>query len=896
MSGNPPFAPPRRDFIGKPAPPGYVAGIGRGATGFTTRSDIGPAREAAAAATAAAVAASAARLQLASSSSAGDESGSMGPPRKVPKKQNNDDDDEDEYLNESNYDDFAGYGGSLFNKDPYEDDDEEADKIYEQIDKHLDERGKALREAKTRQELERYRQERPKIQQQFSDLKASLKEVTESEWMSIPVVGDARNRKKRVMRQDKFTPVPDSLLAHQARIASGGEKLVYIDPKTVNDGLNSMDDDDEDANVDRLNEDQDNTDPESGKKMLRPNSTLALGDDRRLNIGEMSEFRSDYMSIKYSSLNANQLAINSQKADPQDYLTNLQSMVKSQITDASKLKDYREEFAAIRAANPTFENAWIISVRLEEAAGKIQAAKDLILRACEQCPKSADIWCEAIRLHSQDRSKKLIGEAIKANPRSEKLWIKAADLESEEDEKRKIYEKARDFVPKSVLLWKKSVELEGKNPTRARDLLREAVMCCPKAVDLWLALVKLEPYKKAREILIQKSKEFPAERSIWITAAKLEEAAGEKLLVGSIISASLEQLKKNGVEIKRVDWFREAVDAAKGNFTVTCHEIIKNIIGWNIGDQEDKLKIWLDDAQKFVANQSIDCAREVFKAIVSDKSYCRTESVWLAYADFERQHGNESTLIDGVLRQAVKSNNSSKSETLWLMLANERKRHLEETRQILSNALDANPDSEKIIIAAVEVECENGNYKEARRILADACMSAKTAQLVMKASKLEWSLGNLEEATRMLKAGTEEYKDYAEFYIMLGEIDEQRGDFEQAKQSYSAGLKFNPTSVRLWINMAKLEEKLGLHAKARSRLETARLRNPKVPILWLEAALLETRIHQAKNKVKGAPNVATSQRPEIVTTLLAKGIRECKDHPDLGLLLAEQDALTKRKY
>lgn len=35
-----------KDFIGKPAPPNYVAGLGRGATGFTTRSDIGPAREA----------------------------------------------------------------------------------------------------------------------------------------------------------------------------------------------------------------------------------------------------------------------------------------------------------------------------------------------------------------------------------------------------------------------------------------------------------------------------------------------------------------------------------------------------------------------------------------------------------------------------------------------------------------------------------------------------------------------------------------------------------------------------------------------------------------------------------------------------------------------------------
>jgi pre-mRNA-processing factor 6 len=36
----------KKHFMGIPAPLGYVAGVGRGATGFTTRSDIGPARDA----------------------------------------------------------------------------------------------------------------------------------------------------------------------------------------------------------------------------------------------------------------------------------------------------------------------------------------------------------------------------------------------------------------------------------------------------------------------------------------------------------------------------------------------------------------------------------------------------------------------------------------------------------------------------------------------------------------------------------------------------------------------------------------------------------------------------------------------------------------------------------
>lgn len=35
----------QKPFLGQKAPSGYVAGLGRGATGFTTRSDIGPARD-----------------------------------------------------------------------------------------------------------------------------------------------------------------------------------------------------------------------------------------------------------------------------------------------------------------------------------------------------------------------------------------------------------------------------------------------------------------------------------------------------------------------------------------------------------------------------------------------------------------------------------------------------------------------------------------------------------------------------------------------------------------------------------------------------------------------------------------------------------------------------------
>ena len=66
---------------------------------------------------------------------------------------------------------FSGYGGSLFATAPYEADDLEADRVYDSIDVHMDTRRKERREIKFREEIEKFRKERPKIQQQFSDLK-----------------------------------------------------------------------------------------------------------------------------------------------------------------------------------------------------------------------------------------------------------------------------------------------------------------------------------------------------------------------------------------------------------------------------------------------------------------------------------------------------------------------------------------------------------------------------------------------------------------------------------------------------------------------------------------------------------------------------------------------------
>lgn len=54
-----------------------------------------------------------------------------------------------------------------------------------------------------------------------------LAEVSEEEWLSIPEVGDARNKRQRNPRYEKLTPVPDSFFSKHLQT---GENHTTVDP------------------------------------------------------------------------------------------------------------------------------------------------------------------------------------------------------------------------------------------------------------------------------------------------------------------------------------------------------------------------------------------------------------------------------------------------------------------------------------------------------------------------------------------------------------------------------------------------------------------------------------------------------------------------------------------
>eukprot|EP00050_Salpingoeca_kvevrii_P012075 m.20269 g.20269 ORF g.20269 m.20269 type:complete len:929 (-) comp3819_c0_seq1:89-2875(-) len=789
-------------FMNQEGPPGYVPGVGRGATGFTTRSDIGPARSAADA-----------------------------PDERHAKR---DGEDASENLNESNYDKFSGYGGSLFASGPYDNEDIEADRVYDAIDMRQDERRKEHRERRELQELAKYRTERPKIQQQFADLKRQLEDVTEDEWDNIPDVADIGKKMPKRKRVEKFTDASELFVRMAAE--RSGTAGALDDRQQKYGGLQT---------------------PMPGTQTLMPSYS---GD---LDLGEIGRARNTMMGVKLDQVSDS--VTGQTVVDPKSYVTDLNSLMPKNVGDIGDVKRGRMLLQSVRTTNPKHAPAWIASAGLEEVTGRIQAARNIIMKGCEECPNSEEIWLEAARLLPPEQAKAAIAQGARNVPKSVKIWICAAELESETDVKRRVFRKALEHVSDSVVLWKAAVDLESEE--NARILLGRAVECCPTSTELWLALANLETYEEAQKVLNRARKAIPSDRLIWIAGARLQEAAGHMERIDTLINRGITAIQKH-MQIgqdqwsqEREEWIKEAENCEKQGSIATAAAIISNIVGRGV-EEEDLKETWMEDADSLVARECYHCARAVYARALA--KFSDDEDIWLRSAFFEKEHGTAQSLDEHLL-QAVK--HCPQAETLWLMAAKSQwlAGDVSQARRTLEEAFGANENSEDIWLAAVKLESENNEFERARLLLAGAREKAKTARVWMKSARLDWVLGNIDEAERVLSKAVELHPDFDKLWMMQGQIKAQCGDFDAARAMYTQGRRQCPQSIPLWRLAAQLEVKCGNFTKARAILDKARLRIPKCPELWYES------IH-----VELAANLKANAE-----ALLARALQDC---PTSGLV------------
>jgi len=788
-----------------PVPTNYVAGLGRGATGFTTRSDIGPARAAPEPGAAGALGQQLGQSQLA----------------KKP--------DEDAQENPEKFDEFEGNDAGIFRTHFYDDDDREADEIWESVDNHMDERRRDRREARLKKEIEEYRANNPKITEQFADLKRKLTEVSEEEWDAIPDIGDYTIKKRP--KNQSFIPAPDTLLA---RAMAEKETQSSIDANKLR-GAGGL---------------------ETPMGSTPVTDLTAVGEGR----GTVLSLKLDRMADSVSGQTV---------VDPKGYLTDLKSMKISTDAEIGDIKKARLLLKSVISSNPAHAPGWIAAARLEEFAGKVAAARQFIQKGCEKCPKSEDVWLEAVRLQTPENAKAVLARGVQEIPTSVKLWMQAARLEEDPTRKQRVLRKALEHVPSSVKLWKMATELA--NEADARILLARAVECCPQHTELWLALARLENYENARKVLNRARETIPTEPGIWISAAKLEEAHGNEKFVPTILKRALKSLVANNVTIHRENWLKEAESAERAGSIHTCRAIVQTTIGYGV-DDEDRKRTWIADAEECIHRGAIETARAIYAFALT--VFPGKKSVWVRAAQLEKTSGTHETL-DALLRKAVTY--CPQAEILWLMGAKEKwvAGDIAAARAILQEAFAANPDSEEVWLAAFKLEFENHEPERARLILAKAREKGGTERMWMKGAIVERAMGNQEQQKELLRQGLSKYPLCWKMWLMSGQLEEEKGNMAGAREAYTLGLRKCPECVPLWAAAAATEEAAGNVTKARALLEQARLKNPKNPMLWLLAVRTELR----NNSTKAAES------------LMAKALQECTNS---GLLWAECVSMAPR--
>lgn len=776
------------------APENYVAGLGRGATGFTTRSDLGPAREG--------PSEEQMKEMLAKRAAA------IGQPAPsaygVTEKK--DDDEDDRYQDPE---DDTG----LFSSGAWDRDDDEAEAIWNQVDEKMDRRRKARREEREKKEREDYEAKNPKIQQQFADLKRALGSVTEEAWANLPEVGDMTGKTKRARearQNNRFYAVPDSVIASSA--ASG-----QLDTS------------------------------------IAPDSS----DGTMTNFASIGEAQKSALQVRLDSAAANtsgadSLSGTATNVDKRGYLTSLEKTALKGEVPVEDIKKARLLLESAVKTNLRNGPAHVALCRLEEVAGKLGTARKVIARGCELCPHSIDCWEENIRINSENiqNAKIIAAQAIKLNPRAVSLWASACKLESTASARKRVLRQALDHNPQSIQLWKDLVN-ETENAEEALLLLARAVEAVPLSEELWLAYSRLCPPDKAQAVLNAARKAIPTSSAVWVFAARLQEQLGNGNMIDRIMERAAKSLAKENAMLKREDWVHEAEKCEEDGAVLTCGAIIRATLAWGLDEDEDLKDIIMKDARDSIGRGKYETARAIYAYGI--RLFNQSKSLYQAAAELEKQHGTTESLLQ-ILEKATDACPSA--ESLWLLRAREiwNTGDQDGARTVLALAFRQS-SNENIYLKAVELEVNVQKYDLARQLLAQARAQAGTDRVYMKSAVLERNLGKLDDALDFVNQGLQLYPTKWKLHCMKGQIYEALSKLPEAQEAYQTGTRQCPKAIQLYVLLARLRERQGALVQARSTLDRGQLANPKSDVLLCENVRLERRAGQvqaAQNKMARA--------------------------------------------
>lgn len=723
----------RPAFLDQEAPEGYVAGIGRGATGFTTSADTG-----------------AVRLE------------------------NDFEDDEPKNDDER---------GLLARRGKSDAADEEADRIYEHVERRMAGKsrekssGNALQLVQTQAEDQQL--------SQFVDLKRDLSAVTADQWAALPEVGDLTRRNKRLRllekQQQRFYAVPDSVLS-----SLGSTQLNFSSISHGKDKILSQ----------RLDE-------------LLPQNSIETEAIEEPDAGTSSQI---------ADANRTRLVLNSlRKTAPNKASSWIASI---------RLEEQANDFAAAKRLAvqaclkvPQSDELWLESIRIHQKSLRSSyECKSIANTGLKFNPRSVALWLKLYELEAS----------------------------SDASARRKVLMRALENLPHVSQLWEKFV-LQEDDDTEKRKLLAKAVELCPLDWNLRYQLVQLSDYKESKALINEARKIMAGNPNIWVAALELEEHYNPEVLEHKLISMmkkALGEVASNAEESEpKTNWLEFARSAESAGHLKTCAAIV--LAAFSAHESGD-LAMWIHEAQKMSRSHK-NAATFIYQAILAEhqnntemwmllfdslkqdipslmEHYKRAIELNPGEVLFRLMYAKDLWIlvnnIEGAREVLQLANlDMSESEEIWLarIKLEIRNKQYKEAGLVFKLALEAlGHSSPRIWYKYVHYERFMYSIKEVtpdklREIVEDALDKFPENE------KLNLQMGQI---------------------LML-----ELGESHQARSSLSRSVKICPSSVALWTLLSNVEEfQFKNVLKARSTLDSALLKNPQSDILWVRKVCLELRV------------------------------------------------------
>ncbi|QLL32166.1 hypothetical protein HG536_0C03350 [Torulaspora globosa] len=832
----------RPSFLDQEPPPGYIPGIGRGATGFSTRGD------------------QAKKAQI---------------PKRLRPEENG-------FQVTKHANELTG--------EPLSKEAVEAEQIFAAIETRRSTRRKTTQSASENVNNQ--------IPRQFADLKRSLATVSEEEWLNLPDAGDLTRKNKRERLQDQLNRkeyvAPDTLInrgVNFTKLTEERERLlgrqldnsllerVSSDALAAGSDVISYLDELESSTANNLvNADE----AEEVKRMRMVLSSYRKADPMRPE-GWIASARLEEKACKFQKAKSimeeacavcpknDEVWLERVRLNSSDVML-CRALVADGIrfnpkslplwTEAIELENepFNKRRVVMKALHelPTSEKLWKQMAMLESDESERQR---IIRRAVELLPTSIDLWKELIKQQDYSDAKKSLNTAKKYLSTDYRLWILAVQIEERGDEEiagerlEKILVNGMTQLQKShsdpgLVEWlshAQALNADGMFPKAAvaivhaalsmEDLSQPSVM---KSIDdMRNSFVKITAYR----FLINKN---PGNHSFWMSLRTTCLQLGKQDLLYEVYEATLfhqaegyKTLKQNPTLslIYAKEVWKYGKDASKA---LDILERSTNVVPSHLDFWIAKLKVLCFSARFEEAKETFNCA---FQSL-STAEVPYLERLYLKYVSFLRFQNQYQEAIDFLEQECLEKfpecykfyiqkgqtyhdmgQLSKMRETyslatkklpqcpiLWILLAKADEtdfKNSPKARSELDIALLENPHDEALYLARIEMECREGFHDQAKLLVLQALQKFPHSAVIWAANvrlipsrKASTKKTVFQDALRSTKNSYQVLNEIGSSFFRDGQYSTAIKWFERATNS-------NPKFGDAWVWLARCCRKLG---------------------------------------------------------------------------------------